>query len=269
MVGLFCASRNGCKFFLDEEHMIRAWIFDLDGTLVKTERLKALSYARAAVELCPHEISEADVIEAFKGVVGLSRREVAQSLVNRFQLEEKSRARMDEFGVNTPWQAFIQVRLKHYAIMISDPDVIRNNQWPHNVELLREARRQECKTALVTMSTCEQATRVLKIIDLLGEFDFVATRDDVNRGKPDPEIYHLALEELQVKAEQSLAIEDSPAGVQSALSAGLHVVAVATPFTRDALHSMDNLPASRIVDDPTQLHNILERIMQDQMKPNK
>ena len=39
--------------------MIRAVIFDLDGTLVQTERLKALSYARAAVELCPDELSEA------------------------------------------------------------------------------------------------------------------------------------------------------------------------------------------------------------------
>ena len=36
--------------------MIRAMIFDLDGTLVQTERLKALSYARAAVELCPDDI---------------------------------------------------------------------------------------------------------------------------------------------------------------------------------------------------------------------
>jgi len=49
-------------------------IFDLDGTLVQTERLKALSYARAAVELCPHAISEAEVVEAFKDVVGLPRR---------------------------------------------------------------------------------------------------------------------------------------------------------------------------------------------------
>ena len=33
--------------------MIRAMVFDLDGTLVQTEKLKALSYAREAVEICP------------------------------------------------------------------------------------------------------------------------------------------------------------------------------------------------------------------------
>jgi beta-phosphoglucomutase-like phosphatase (HAD superfamily) len=44
--------------------MIRAVIFDLDGTLVQTERLKALSYARAAVELCPYTVGEDQVLEA-------------------------------------------------------------------------------------------------------------------------------------------------------------------------------------------------------------
>jgi beta-phosphoglucomutase len=64
--------------------MIRAMIFDLDGTLVQTERLKALSYAHATVELCPYTLSEAEAVEAFKDVVGLPRREVAQALVERF-----------------------------------------------------------------------------------------------------------------------------------------------------------------------------------------
>ena len=66
-------------------------IFDLDGTLVQTEKLKAISYAKAAVELCPSELQEVQVIEAFKGVVGLPRREVGKRLVDRFGLETKAR----------------------------------------------------------------------------------------------------------------------------------------------------------------------------------
>ncbi len=141
--------------------MIRAMIFDLDGTLVQTERLKALSYARAAVELCPDDLREGDVVEAFKEVVGLSRQEVALALVERFGLEEAARARMAEFGVSSPWQAFVQVRLRIYEEMLADPEVLRSNQWPHNVALLHEARRSGCKTALATMSRCDQAQRVL------------------------------------------------------------------------------------------------------------
>ena len=46
--------------------MIRAMIFDLDGTLLQTERLKAISYAKAAVELCPYSITEDQVMEVFR-----------------------------------------------------------------------------------------------------------------------------------------------------------------------------------------------------------
>ena len=196
--------------------MIRAMIFDLDGTLVQTERLKALSYARATAELCPHEVSEGQVIEAFKQVVGLARQEVAQTLVEQFELQEKAAGRMAEFGVSTPWQAFIQVRLQHYESMLADPQVLLNNRWSHNLALLEEARKAQCQTGLATMSSCRHAQRVLEVLKLQDDFDFVATRDDVKQGKPDPEIYNLVAAELDIPADQCLVIEDSPAGVKAA-----------------------------------------------------
>ena len=241
--------------------MIRAMIFDLDGTLVQTERLKALSYARAAVELCPHDLSEAEVVEAFKDVVGLSRQEVALALVSRFELEGVAGARMAEFGVSAPWQAFVQVRLRIYEEMLADPEVLRSNQWPHNVALLRQARQSGCRTALATMSRCDQAQRVLEILDFADAFDFVATRDDVEHGKPDPEIYLLAARELGVPPAKCLVIEDSPTGVRAALAAGMSVVAVSTPFTRRRLHEAALLPPGHIVDDPTMLPDVVEHVI--------
>jgi beta-phosphoglucomutase-like phosphatase (HAD superfamily) len=53
--------------------MLRAMIFDLDGTLVQTECLKALSSARAAVEFCQDEIRAIDVVEAYKNLVENSK----------------------------------------------------------------------------------------------------------------------------------------------------------------------------------------------------
>lgn len=241
--------------------MIRAMIFDLDGTLVQTERLKALSYARAAVELCPYKLSERDAVEAFKDLAGLSRREVAQGLIDRFDLHEKARSRIDEFGVDTPWQAFVQVRMRFYDEMLRDPDVLRSNQWPHSMELLQAARRTGCVVALATMSRCRQARRVLDILGLGEAFNFVATRDDVERPKPDPEIYLLAARELGVLASECLVIEDSPAGVKAALAAGMHVVAVGTPFTREALHAVGLLPERHIVDDPAGLAAVVEHVV--------
>jgi HAD superfamily hydrolase (TIGR01509 family) len=242
--------------------MIQAIIFDLDGTLVQTERLKAISYARAAIELCPRALTEAEVIEGFKQVVGLSRREVALGLIEQFGLEETARARMDQFGVETPWQAFVQIRLAIYEEMLADPDVIRNNQWPHNMALLEEARRTSCRTGLATMSYCPQVQRVLDILDLTESFDFVASRDDVEQGKPDPEIYLLVATELGVRPEACLVIEDSPSGVKAALAAGMWCIAVTTPFTREAIHAQKLLPAGHIVDTPDQLPTVVAHVIE-------
>ena len=59
--------------------MICAFVFDLDGTLIETEELKALSDARAATELRP-TLHEDEVVEALKGLVGLSRQEVERDV---------------------------------------------------------------------------------------------------------------------------------------------------------------------------------------------
>lgn len=243
--------------------MIQAMVFDLDGTLVQTERLKARSYARAAIELCPYTISEDEVLEAFKEVVGRPRREVATALVERFDLAEKAKDRMDEFGVSTPWQAYVQVRLDYYEEMMAQPEVLRQNQWPHAMELLRTAREWSCKTALATMSGCDRAQHVLEALELTDAFDFVATRDDVERGKPDPEIYLLVSHELEVSPTECLVIEDSPSGVAAARAAEMWCIAIATPFTRERLHEQALLPARWIVDDPHRLPEVVERMLEE------
>ncbi|MBI3960974.1 MAG: HAD family phosphatase [Chloroflexi bacterium] len=241
--------------------MIRAIIFDLDGTLVQTERLKAISYAQAAVELRPDTVTEAAVMAAFRDVVGLSRNEVATTLVERFGLAQAAGERMTEFGVDTPWQAYIQLRLRHYETLLADPDVLRRNQWPHAVNLLRAARLARCKVGLATMSYCAQVQRVLDILDLNDQFDFVASRDDVEHGKPDPEIYLLVAHELGVPAAECLVIEDSPSGVKAALAAGMHVIAVSTPFTQEGLHNGHLLNERWIVDDPATLPSVVQELM--------
>jgi HAD superfamily hydrolase (TIGR01509 family) len=241
--------------------MIRAMIFDLDGTLVQTERLKARSYAHAAIELCPHNLGEAEVMEAFKDVVGRPRREVAMALMERFGLEDAARARMPEFGVSAAWQAFLQVRRRFYKEMLANPEVLRNNQWPHNVTLLQEARRSGCKVGLATMSSCAQARHVLEVLDLADAFEFIASRDDVEHGKPDPEIYQLVSRELGVPPAESLVIEDSPSGVKAALAAGMWCVVVTTPLTRQGIHAKRLLDERWIVDDPSTLTAVVRQMI--------
>jgi beta-phosphoglucomutase len=232
--------------------VIEAVIFDLDGTLVETEQLKALSYARAAVELRP-DLREADVLAAFPDFVGGSRDEVAKGLTDRFGLAEAAAARMAELGVSEPWQAYVRIRLDRYEAMLSDAELVRAQQWPHNIALLHEVRRTGCKVALATMSHRPQVRRVLDVLGLADAFDLIATREDVSRGKPDPEIYVYVARELGIPAEDCLVVEDSPTGVKAALAAGMYVVAVATPLTKAKLHQSALLPPEHIVDDPDTL----------------
>ena len=243
--------------------MIKAVIFDLDGTLVQTEKLKALSYARAAVELCPNDLSEDEVTEAFKDVVGLSRREVATQLMKRFGLEQKAKERMEAFGVRKPWQGYVQVRLGIYEKMLADPETISNNRWEDALELLDVVNARSCKTGLATMSHNEQAYQVLEILELTDAFDFIATRDDVDESKPNPEIYHLVMNELGERPETTLVIEDSPAGVEAALNAGADVVAVSTPFTRERLHELERLPKNRLVDEREKLLEVVRGVFEE------
>ncbi len=191
---------------------------------------------------------------------------MAQTLLKRFGLEVAARARMDEFGVETPWQAYVRIRLRHYDDMLADPDVIRASQWPHNMALLETARQTGCRLGLATMSYCKQVRRVLSILGLAEAFDFVASRDDVEHGKPDPEIYLLVAAELDVKPAECLVIEDSPAGVQAAINAGMTVIAVSTPFTQKRLHTANLLPPERLVDDPASLPQVAADIMKTQSR---
>ena len=232
--------------------MIDAMIFDLDGTLIQTEQLKAEAYADAAVELRP-ELDRADVIDAFRDVVGNTRREVATRLLERFDLEAAARDRLDEFDAEEPWQAYVRLRLRIYEDRVSDPEVLRAHRWPHTLALLELARATCQRVALATSSHREQARHVLRSLDLLDAFDTIATADDVERAKPDPEIYLLVADRLDARPGRCVVIEDSPTGVRAALAAGMQVVAMATPFTARGLREVEALNPGRIVDEPEDL----------------
>ena len=246
--------------------MIKALIFDMDGTLVQTEELKAKSYAKAAVELKP-KLSEQEVIDAFKDVVGLSRKEVSESLIKRFGLEELAKAKMKELHLDKPWQAYAQLRMGVYNAMISDPEILNKHLCPYNLGLLKWARENAFHTALGTQSHRPQTLQILEILKIGNEFDFIATREDVENPKPDPEIYLLLASELNVTPIESLVIEDSATGVQAALSAGMGCIAVTTAFTSEGVHKMKNMEKRWIVDSPQKLLGVAKQFITENEVP--
>ena len=241
--------------------MIRAIMFDLDGTLIQSEKLKALSYAVAVQRLRGLQEPDPRAVEAYREIVGASREVASRHVMERLQLETDLRPQMAQYGASEPWDVLTAIRTEIYDEMVADPQVIRDNQWPHTVGLLRVARDSYCSTALASMSYRAEALHALRALDLERALDVVLTREDVRRAKPDPEIYLLAAQKLDVPPQECLVLEDSPNGVRAGVAAGMNVVALATPFTVAGLHSSQVLKHAWVVHEPEKLLDVVrERI---------
>jgi beta-phosphoglucomutase-like phosphatase (HAD superfamily) len=68
-------------------------------------------------------------------------------------------------------------------------------------------------------------------LGLVEKFDAICTADDVEKTKPDPALFLLTAEKLEVAPDEVIVFEDSPNGVLGAKRAGMFVVAVPNPLT--------------------------------------
>ena len=244
-----------------------AAIFDLDGTLVQTESLKARSYARAAVELSPETVRAQEVIVAYDDMVGHSREQVAAALLARFGLEPRAAKRMAELGASTPLDAYMALRLDIYEAMIADERLIREQEYPWSTSLLRELRRAGHPVGVATMSHRKHAVQVLEQLGLTDDVDVLCTREDVREAKPSPEIFVLIARRMGVETRDCFVLEDSLPGVRAAIAAGTSCVAITNDMTRDAIHAARVLPPERIVDEPARLGSVSRRVLEELALP--
>lgn len=231
--------------------MIKAFIFDLDGTLIQTEILKARSYARALHLLTNRSVAEKEVTAVFNKYVGLSRAEVAQGLTTDF-LDALKIVFPDKSTEELP-QIILSRRLEVYDTMINDPRLLSNFFCPYSTGLLQKVHQHKFQTALATMSNKTEVDKVLDVMKIRDKLHIIVTRDQVSKGKPDPEIYHTTKDLLHVKPEECIVIEDSVNGIKAGIEAGMQVFAVTNSLTRVSVHDAKLLPDQFIVDDLTDL----------------
>ncbi|MEL6975176.1 MAG: HAD family phosphatase [Bacteroidota bacterium] len=231
--------------------MIQAVIFDLDGTLVQTEVLKAKSYAKATQILTKNSVSETMVLEVFQNYVGLSREKVLEGLVHDFELELKESLETED--VDNIASQLIEKRLALYEEMLNNEDLLSKQFCPYSLALFHKLREDGFKLVLATMSHLKQAQQVTTMMGIYEKFDFVLTKDDVEEGKPAPEIYEKARLKLGLTADECLVIEDSVNGIKAAQHAKMHVFAVTNDVTRKSVHDCKLLPPTFVVDNLTEL----------------
>ena len=94
-------------------------------------------------------------------------------------------------------------------------------------------------------------------MDIEESLDEVLTREDVEKPKPDPEIYLMAAQKLEVQPQDCLVLEDSPNGVRAGVAAGMNVIALATPFTIAGLHYSQVLEHAWMVHEPEALLDVV------------
>jgi HAD superfamily hydrolase (TIGR01509 family) len=91
---------------------------------------------------------------------------------------------------------------------------------PGALELLNALCEAGCPMAVVTSSSRRTADRHLALAGIRSRFETILTRDDVARGKPNPDLYLLAAARLGVRPHACVAIEDSNPGIAAAHGAG-------------------------------------------------
>jgi HAD superfamily hydrolase (TIGR01509 family) len=175
----------------------------MDGTLVDTER-----YWMAAEE---------ELVESFGGrwthedALGL----VGSGLWEAATVFQAAGVDLDADTIVARLTARVQEQLAEHGV-----------PWrPGARELLEALRVASVPTALVTMSVRAMADDVVRAIPFVA-FDVIVTGDSVDNAKPHPEPYLVAAAQLGVDVRECVAIEDSPAGLTSAWSAGAVTVGV-------------------------------------------
>ena len=185
-------------------------VFDLDGVLVDSEPLftQALNRVLAGVEARP-----------------LSERE-NRSLIGT-TVEHTWGAIMELRALPQPMDYYLE-RYDQVIPEIFEEELVLQ---PGAMRLVEEVRARGLPLGLATSSRRRWVDLELRVTGLGGMFDAVITGDEVEHGKPAPDIYLQTASRLGVAPQHCLAIEDSPSGVTAAVAAGMYTVAVRTEST--------------------------------------
>ena len=190
---------------MNEDNKIKAVIFDMDGTLIDTERYYRIFWPKALAEFGYHMTDEQV----------LAMRSLGRPFAPR-QLKEWFGEELDYYAVRDRRKELMEECLDREGIQ----------KKPGAVEILEYLKQHHITAAIATATDLERTNKYLDKVGLSGYFDKLISATMVKEGKPYPDIYLYACKELGYAPEECIAVEDSPNGVMSAYRAGCKVVMV-------------------------------------------
>lgn len=189
----------------------KAVLFDLDGTLVDSmwmwPQIDVEFLGRFGYD-CPEDLERA--------VEGMSFSETAAYFKERFSLP------MTLEEIKECWS---QMAMDKYRTQVP--------LKPGALEFLRYCKDQGIATGIATSNGRPIVDAVIEALQIGEYFQEVATACEVEKGKPEPDIYLEVARRLQVAPEDCLVFEDVPAGILAGKRAGMTVLAVEDDFSRE------------------------------------
>ncbi|OAL83197.1 haloacid dehalogenase [Acinetobacter sp. SFD] len=183
-----------------KNQIVHGAIFDMDGTMFDTERLRFQTLQQASRELIDVEFSESYLIQC----LGLSARSAEQLAKERY-------------GQDVP---YAEIRQRADVLELEH---VRHHGVPIKkglLQVLERLRKAGLKMAVATSSRRAIAEEYLINANVYKFFDVLVCGDEIRQGKPHPEIFISAAEKINLSPAQCLMFEDSENGLRSAYDAG-------------------------------------------------
>ena len=176
-------------------------IFDMDGTLLDTQRIAIPAWDYAGKN---------------QGIENMGRHVP-------FVCGMNEKGRDDYLAKNAP-EINMEQFIREYRAYITENLVVKYKTGA--VQLLEFLKQKGIKIGLASGTSEKSVMHHLKEVDALKYFDAIVTGTSVEKGKPEPDIFLLTAEKMGVSPENCFVFEDSPNGILSAFRAGMKCIGV-------------------------------------------
>lgn len=217
--------------------MIKAVIFDHDGTLVDSEG-RHFQLWQQTLEPYNIEFSAEEYIAEHSGIPTLQNAEV---LINKYQLPLSAQELYEEK------EKLVRAALSDEAFALI----------PGVLECMQDFQRAGLLMGIATGAGVTEVTSSCEAHGFSRYIKEAATSDEVANGKPAPDVYLLAAKKLGVAPQHCIAIEDSNNGLQAALAAGMPCVVVRNHWSAAAAYT----GASAVFDSIAQAQDYILRLL--------
>ena len=186
--------------------MVRAVIFDIDGVLIDTEKHYNIAWCEAAKQA---------------GYTDFTREHAL--MLRSCDARAASKMMKGIFGEQFDYYAIREIRRTIVAKRLAKYGLEKK---PGLDEILAFLHKKGIKTAVATATPLELTLQHLEKIGVKDQFDKIVSAKQVENGKPAPDVYLYACEQIGEQPKDCIAVEDSPNGIRSAYAAGCMPVMV-------------------------------------------